>query len=937
MFYVFTLIFCKCKGLNQNPMKIRPYSPSIRPYLQSVKIGILSMILVFIIVSNAKAATISSIGTGNWSATAWPNTARTGTITTSTLSTTVTGVGSSFLTEISVGNIIKTAGNVVIGTVLSITSNTTLTLTANAASTNVGIAYHVQGIGSGDIAQISGANTITVDIATAACTSFQSNPVGPANTGVLFFNAGSHLTVSVMLTMGDFAGHALTIDMTNGGILTLQGFTLDNPGGWTPGAGTVEFTASVTLPAAPFSFNKLKIIAGTTTTAAALTINSNLSIADGATFSSAGFALTVTGTTTVGGGVSGNLTVSGAAGAKTFTGLVTINAGGTWNNSGNSPITFQGGITNSGTFTAGTGVETFNTNAQALSGTFSIPSVTVTGIALTNNNTLTVTTALIGTGSLVQAANATLNINYTGATGITGLTAIANGNTVNYGFGGVQTVFSTNYFHLTLSNSGIKTLQAGTTSIGGNFTMSGTATATAVVGLTIAGNVTIGIGTTFNAAGFTHNIAGNWSRTGTFTAGTSTIIFNGSALQTVTATGGENYNNLTVNNTGAGIKLINNATVATTLTMTAGNIDLNTNILTLGISVANNGTLVYTSGTIINTGSFTRWFKTATIANLSVSGLFPMGTATDYRPLFVSAPVTAPTTGGTITVAYTDATTNTMVAFPDGLFTVAVRKDLNWSLTTGNGLAGGTYNLDAQGTGYGTIGNVADLRLTRINSVVGTAGVNAGTLVNPQINRTGLSLANLTNTFYVGSVNFANTNLPITLIDFTASVTDRQVELNWSVSAETNNKYYTVQRSEDGTIWESIKQVAAAGNSKTVSNYKAFDQNPLAGKSYYRLMQTDINGNQTYSFIRTVSLEESIKLNVYPNPATSYITIESASTEKINVVIYNANAQRVNTPLSGSGNRITLNVSGISTGIYFIQISQGNSSETRRVIIQNHP
>ena len=895
------------------------------------------MITVFIIVSNTKAATISSVGTGNWSATAWPNTARTGTIATTTLSATVTGVGSSFLTEISVGNIIKTAGNVVIGTVLSITSNTTLTLTANAASTNAGIAYHVQGIGSGDIAQISGANTITVDIATAACTSFQSNPVGPANTAVLFFNPGSHLTVSVMLTMGDFAAHALTIDMTNGGILTLQGFTLDNPGGWTPGTGTVEFTGSVTLPAAPFSFNNLKILAGTTTTAAALTINSNLTIADGATFTTGGFALTVTGTTTVGGGTSGNLKVSGAAGAKIFTGLVTINAGGTWNNSGNSPITFQGGITNSGTFTAGTGVQTFNTNAQALTGTFSIPSVTVTGVTLTNNNTLSVTTALIGTGTLAQAANATLNINYTGATAITGLTAVANGNTVNYGFAGVQTIFSTNYFHLTLSNSGAKTLQAGTTTIGGNFSLSGSASTTAVTGLTIAGNVTIGIGTTFNAATFTHHIAGNWSRSGTFTAGTSTITFNGSALQTITATGGENFTNLTVNNTGAGIKLINNATVATTLTMTSGNIDLNANTLTLGLSVANNGTLVYTAGTIINTGSFTRWFKAATIANLSVSGQFPMGTATDYRPLFVSAPVAAPTAGGTITVAYTDATTNTMVSFADGASTVAVRKDLNWAITTGNGLTGGTYNLDVQGTGYGTIGNVADLRLTRINSVVGVAGVNAGTFSNPQINRTGLTLANLTNTFYVGSVNFSNTNLPLTLIDFTASVVDKQVELNWSVSEEINTNNFIVQRSGDAIIWESMQQVEAAINGKTISNYRALDQNPLAGKSYYRLVQTNSNWNQTYSFIRTVNLDESVKLNVYPNPATSYITIESASTEKINVIFYNANAQKLNAPLSGAGNRITLNVSGMSTGIYFIQISQGNSNETRKVIIQNHP
>src|SRR5580700_7221617 len=119
-----------------------------RPFLQSLKIRILSLILIVMIAPGAMAAVISSAGTGNWSSTAWPNTTRTGTITTSTASAIVTGAGGSlFLTEISVGNIIKTAGNVAIGTVLSITSNTTLTLTANAVSTNAGMAYNVQGVG----------------------------------------------------------------------------------------------------------------------------------------------------------------------------------------------------------------------------------------------------------------------------------------------------------------------------------------------------------------------------------------------------------------------------------------------------------------------------------------------------------------------------------------------------------------------------------------------------------------------------------------------------------------------------------------------------------------------------------------------------------------------------------------------------------------------
>ncbi len=125
----------------------------------------------------------------------------------------------------------------------------------------------------------------------------------------------------------------------------------------------------------------------------------------------------------------------------------------------NEPITFRGGITNNGTFTANIGVHTFDTNNQALTGTFSIPNVTVTGVTLTNNNSLTVGTALSGSGGLTQAANATLNVG--GTSGITTLTATATDNEVNY-TGGAQTIKSVSYYHLAFTG-GNKTATGGVT------------------------------------------------------------------------------------------------------------------------------------------------------------------------------------------------------------------------------------------------------------------------------------------------------------------------------------------------------------------------------------------------------------------------------------------------------------------------------------------
>ena len=279
--------------------------------------------------------------------------------------------------------------------------------------------------------------------------------------------------------------------------------TLSGSGTKTLQAGTTAISGNLTLNGT-----------ASATTVVGLAISGNISIGDGTIFTAAGYALTITGTTTVGGGTSGSLVVSSSTGTKTFTGLITVNTGGTWNNSGNSAITFAGGITNIGTFTAGSGIQTFQTNSQALTGTFSIPSITVTGVTLTNNGTLSVTSALAGNGGLTNAATGTLNIGFSGTVGITTLTASSSGNTVNYNYNGNQTIVTTIYHHLGLSTGGTKTFAV--TTINGNVTITSGVTTTISSGLTVGGNFS-NAGTCSVACNTLMAITGNFTNSGTLT------------------------------------------------------------------------------------------------------------------------------------------------------------------------------------------------------------------------------------------------------------------------------------------------------------------------------------------------------------------------------------------------------------------------------------
>ena len=121
---------------------------------------------------------------------------------------------------------------------------------------------------------------------------------------------------------------------------------------------------------------------------------------------------------------------------------------------------------------------------------------------------------------------------------------------------------------------------------------------------------------------------------------------------------------------------------------------------------------------------------------------------------------------------------------------------------------------------------------------------------------------------------YYTTPLPIDLIYFRAQNEDKSVDLFWETATETNNDFFTIERSLDGINFESIANIKGAENSSIALTYQFTDTNPLSGTSYYRLKQTDYDG-QSESFNSVAVNHEEVGVELVNLQITSSIFSES--------------------------------------------------------------
>lgn len=163
------------------------------------------------------------------------------------------------------------------------------------------------------------------------------------------------------------------------------------------------------------------------------------------------------------------------------------------------------------------------------------------------------------------------------------------------------------------------------------------------------------------------------------------------------------------------------------------------------------------------------------------------------------------------------------------------------------------------------------------------------------------------------------------------------VRLEWATLVENNSSSFIIERSGDQKTWVEIGNLAARGNSNSRSTYSHLDLQPVSGYNYYRLKQVDISGQITYSEIIRFNNQIRKNLSVFPNPVRNVAQLYGKESFKSGQIIQviDAKGTIIKTMNPTSGNRLQIDVSGYSAGLYLIQlIENGKIVENLQVVKQ---
>lgn len=183
--------------------------------------------------------------------------------------------------------------------------------------------------------------------------------------------------------------------------------------------------------------------------------------------------------------------------------------------------------------------------------------------------------------------------------------------------------------------------------------------------------------------------------------------------------------------------------------------------------------------------------------------------------------------------------------------------------------------------------------------------------------------------------------LPVRYADFSGRRLESSNLLEWETAEETSMDHFVIERSSDGRNFEEIGKTVAKGSPSQSANYQFEDRHPVDQISYYRLREMDLNGNESYSQVVTITQDGSTFSieNMYYNVDAHNVTVDVniiSPTQKLNAEIHDLAGRKLASGefwFNQGSQSFAMDASNLSAGYYLLSVYDGGSQRiTKRFV-----
>jgi hypothetical protein len=185
------------------------------------------------------------------------------------------------------------------------------------------------------------------------------------------------------------------------------------------------------------------------------------------------------------------------------------------------------------------------------------------------------------------------------------------------------------------------------------------------------------------------------------------------------------------------------------------------------------------------------------------------------------------------------------------------------------------------------------------------------------------------------TIIYDSSPLPIELLGVTAKTQENDIRIDWSTATETNNDFFTIERSFDGRDFQAIGTVSGKGTTTEISNYTFLDKNPKRGLNYYRLKQTDFDGQYSYSRVVSAEFESTNNTQVFPTVVDDILTIQRSgdNNEESSIIIHDITGRSFkHSIITNNEFKKEISLVDLIPGVYFVSIYNDQSVETFKIV-----